>query len=320
MDTTQIVSLETRHFEEMQQALNTWDHEYRQISPGEFHGSLLLTQTASVGIFRNRWERGIHYRGTPPPETLAFAVTLAQTAGAHWNGQSVTVDDVILASRGLETEYFSAPLWDSVVFAVPEARFAQQLADLSQQDPECIIGRSAAFRFAPQLAAQVRRVCIAYLQATTHSLTDPNARAALPEMAKFAVELMARALVRSQPVGHSSPTLNRSRGLLRKAEEYVAQLTDQPLRISGVCKELGVPERTLREAFQKLTDMSPLEYLKRQRLNAVYRALLKADPNEQLVKQVACDHGFNHPGQFGQDYKQLFAEMPSQTLQRRPVR
>jgi hypothetical protein len=88
MDTTQIVSLETRHFEEMQQALNTWDHEYRQISPGEFHGGLLLTQTGSLGIFHNRWERGIHYRGIPPQGTLAFAVTLAQTAEARWGGRA----------------------------------------------------------------------------------------------------------------------------------------------------------------------------------------------------------------------------------------
>ena len=58
-----VYKLESRDFKEMQHALSTWDHRYRQISPGAFHGGLLHTQIGSLGIFRNRWERAVHYRG-----------------------------------------------------------------------------------------------------------------------------------------------------------------------------------------------------------------------------------------------------------------
>jgi AraC family ethanolamine operon transcriptional activator len=102
--------------------------------------------------------------------------------------------------------------------------------------------------------------------------------------------------------------------LIRKAEDYVAHLTDRPLRIGQLCREIGVSERTLRNAFYKVTDTSPLAYLKAQQLNRVYRVLRDADPDEVLIKQVAFAKGFSHLGQFCKDYKHLFGELPSETL------
>jgi hypothetical protein len=55
--------MESRDFMEMQQVWEAWDHRYDQISPGAFRGSIHYTQTGSLGISRNRWERAIHYRG-----------------------------------------------------------------------------------------------------------------------------------------------------------------------------------------------------------------------------------------------------------------
>jgi len=88
------------------------------------------------------------------------------------------------------------------------------------------------------------------------------------------------------------------------------------MQIHELCHELEVSERTLRYAFQHVIGASPLTFLKGQRLNRVYRALRRADPAVRLVKQVAQDNGFSHLGQFSQDYKQLFGEAPSTTLQR----
>ena len=59
MDTC-VYRLESRDFTEMEHALSAWDHRYRQISSGAFRGSLLHTQTGSLRIFCNRWERAIH--------------------------------------------------------------------------------------------------------------------------------------------------------------------------------------------------------------------------------------------------------------------
>ena len=311
-----VYRLESRDFMEMEHALSAWDHRYRQISPGAFQGSLLHTQVGSLGIFRNRWESAIHYRGVAPEGTIALGFTLAQSGEGRWMGQRMGPDDMIVAGCGAEGEYLSAPLWDSVVFAIPEAVLAQQIADITHDDPRNFIVHGIA-RLTPQVSAQVRQAAMAYLDAAARSLVRPDAPSPLPEMAKSIIELMAHALVSVQPPRAPKQSLNRQRQLIRTAEDYCAHNKDQPLRISRLCREIDVSERTLRDAFHNLTGMSPLAYLKTEQLNRVYRTLHNADPAEVLIKQIAYRNGLRHVGQFCGDYKHLFGELPSETLQRR---
>jgi AraC family ethanolamine operon transcriptional activator len=314
---TSIRALESRDFMEMERELGAWDHQYRQVSSGAFRGRLLLTQTDSLGIFRNRWERAIHYQGVAPKGTVGLAITLSQPGEARWMGQPVTADDVIVQPCGVEAEYISASLWDSVVFTIPEIDFLQQTADITHADPVEILRRPSVVHLTTQVAAQTREACAAYLGIAEQSLANPDAPSPLAEMAKSAAELITRAVASSLPPRDRKPSWSRHRQLIDKAVDYCEYREDEAIRISELCRELGVSERTLRFAFQSLTGMPPLAFLKRQRLNRIYRILRNSDPAEMLVKQVAYPHGFSHLGQFSRDYRQLFGEAPSETLRRR---
>jgi AraC family ethanolamine operon transcriptional activator len=311
--TTTVFQLESRDFMEMEQALSAWDHRYRQISPGEFRGGLLHTQVESLGIFRNRWERAIHYRGSAPKGTVGIGLTLAQSGAPRWLGHPTGYDDLIVQRSGTEAEYFSGPLWDSVVFAIPETDLAQSIANITADDPQVILRQLVVANLSPRQAAQLRQVATAYLKVAAPSLRRQDAASPLPDMATSVVKLMARALVFSQ-----SPTKKRShsrqRKLTRQAEVYAAQRVTQPLRIGDICRDIGVSERSLRDAFTNRTNMSPLAYFKTQRLNRVHRALCKADMANTLIKHVAYSHGFTHLGRFCADYKRLFGESPTDTL------
>ncbi|TWT42429.1 hypothetical protein KOR42_47210 [Thalassoglobus neptunius] len=81
-----VFQLESQDFAEMEQALSSWDHQYRQMSSGTFRGMLQHTQSGACGIFRNRWERAIHYEGTAPAGTIGLAISLAQNGDARWDG------------------------------------------------------------------------------------------------------------------------------------------------------------------------------------------------------------------------------------------
>lgn len=57
-----------------------------------------------------------------------------------------------------------------------------------------------------------------------------------------------------------------------------------------------------------------MAFLKTCRLNAVRRALKAADSRTETVAAVAVCWGFTHPGEFAADYRRLFGELPSETL------
>jgi AraC family ethanolamine operon transcriptional activator len=312
---TTIVELESHDFAELEEALGAWDHQYCQISQGAFYGRFLHTQTGSLGVYRNRWERAIHYRGAPKG-TIMIAISLVQTGEARWMGQRAAVDDMIVQPSGVESDYLSAPLWDSVVFTIPEAELARQIVNITHEDPDDLLRTHGVVHLTPQLAAHVRQAALNYIDAALRSVATPDAPSPLPQMASVMVEMVARALVNSKSPRHPRQSVSRRFQLIRKAEDYCAQTTDQPLRIGQLCHELRVSERTFRDAFHNLAGISPLAYLKTQRLNRAYRELRAADPTKARVKQVCYANGFLHPGQFSRDYMRLFGESPSETLLR----
>jgi AraC family ethanolamine operon transcriptional activator len=309
--------LESNDFEEMREALSDWDHEYHQVGPGAFSGSIFHVQTGSISIFRNRWEREIHYRGTPPKGTIGVAITINQNGEARWAGQRVTKNDIFLQRAGMEAEYLSAPFWDSIVLAIPKVTLVGHISDLTKEDSDDILNTHSVIPLEMDQVSIIRDAGLACLGMAAHLVTGIEEPFPLMDMADSVVELIAHHLIASQKPKCAHLTHKRQTHLIRKAEAYCMDIAGKPLRIGKLCRELGVSERTLRHVFHKRMNMTPLEYLKSRKLNHVYKVLRKADPAEVLIKQVAYSNGFYHLGQFSRDYKMLFGEIPSQTLRYR---
>ena len=92
---------------------------------------------------------------------------------------------------------------------------------------------------------------------------------------------------------------------------------DRPLTTTDLCHQLCVSRRSLFYAFQDTFGVSPMAYYKAKRLSCVRMELKTLGPTETTVREVALRWGFNHAGQFAQDYFRHYAERPSDTLLRR---
>ena len=68
--------------------------------------------------------------------------------------------------------------------------------------------------------------------------------------------------------------------------------------------------------FQEVFGMSPMRWLKVERLSAARRELKAADPVRVHVRTIARKYGFVQFAHFATDYRKHFGERPSQTLGR----
>jgi AraC family ethanolamine operon transcriptional activator len=107
----------------------------------------------------------------------------------------------------------------------------------------------------------------------------------------------------------------RSR-LVKQANDYMQAHIDQALTLTGLCQALGTSSRALCYGFQEMFGMSPMAYLKILRLQGAHRTLRASDPDTKTVAEIASQFGFWHLGYFAHDYKQMFGELPSETLKR----
>lgn len=108
----------------------------------------------------------------------------------------------------------------------------------------------------------------------------------------------------------------RSR-LVKAANDYMQSHIDEPVTLTDLCQSLGTSSRALCYGFQEIFGISPMSYLKILRLQGAYRALKSADSENNTVAEIAAQFGFWSLGYFAHDYKQMFGELPSETIKRR---
>jgi len=104
--------------------------------------------------------------------------------------------------------------------------------------------------------------------------------------------------------------------MVDRAREYALGHLDEPLSILDLCSHIGASRRKLQYCSRKPWASTPWPHLRALRLNAVRRELRERQ-EAYGVQEVAARWGFWHLSRFASDYRTLFGESPSQTLQRR---
>ncbi|GAA0936199.1 helix-turn-helix transcriptional regulator [Pseudonocardia zijingensis] len=104
------------------------------------------------------------------------------------------------------------------------------------------------------------------------------------------------------------------RGRLGPVIDYIEQHADEPLSPQELARVGCMSVRTLHATFQAELGESPMGYLRRVRLDHVRAELLRCDPTQTRIVDVALRWGFIHQSRFAQQYRERFGELPRETL------
>jgi AraC-like DNA-binding protein len=143
-------------------------------------------------------------------------------------------------------------------------------------------------------------------------LAQPEAARALEHAF---VHAMINCLSASKPVEMTVGTL-RHTAIIARFEELLAANYGQPLHLAEMCAAIGASERTLRASCMEHLGTGPVHYLWLRRMHLVHSALIHTAPGSATVTRIATDNGFWEMGRFAVEYRVLFGEAPSVTLQR----
>jgi len=127
-------------------------------------------------------------------------------------------------------------------------------------------------------------------------------------------------LLQEQPHNYSAEMKSRdpdpANWQFLRAEEYVKSRLDHALNVADLARAAGVSERTLSSAFKRKRGCTPVQFIRRLRLEAVHHELQLEYQND-TVTEIATRWGFSHLGHFTENYRKQFAETPSQTLNKK---
>lgn len=102
---------------------------------------------------------------------------------------------------------------------------------------------------------------------------------------------------------------------VRRAEEYIDAHAAEPIAITDVAAMVGVSMSALENAFRRVRGYTPLDHLRRRRLDLARVRLLAPEPG-MTVAQAAQAAGYCHVSYFIAAYRRRFGETPGATLKR----
>lgn len=104
---------------------------------------------------------------------------------------------------------------------------------------------------------------------------------------------------------------------VRRAVAFIEEHAAEDIGLAEVAAAARVTPRGLQAAFRRHRNQTPLEFLRRVRLEAAHRELAAGDPTRgDTVAGIAARWGFAHPGRFSVYYKQAYGGSPGDTLRR----
>lgn len=302
--------------------LSHWQQDYAQASAGEFSGWVDDVELGGMHLFVEHTGRRLLQRGALRSGQLALGVPLALGSGpisfcgaTDWQ-ETGLADGRMCSFSGREGFEFATP--EGLVMAgieVPLALLRAHSADATEHAAlEALAQRAALHAVPPSVLHTLRewlQGALQLMRSQPECLADERAREALCR----ALLSNLLALLPSGEPGWHRVAPQPQWALVRRAQAHVRADPETPHTVADVCVALGVSRRTLQAAFQKVLGLSPVAWLRTQRLAGAHRSLRQA----RSVAEAATQWGFWHLGLFSRDYKRQFGRLPSQDL-RAPMR
>lgn len=103
---------------------------------------------------------------------------------------------------------------------------------------------------------------------------------------------------------------------LSRVRNYIKQYAHNEIRAEDLERLAGVSKSKLYTEFKKYYGISPLSFLRRYRLQQIYKILNTPTNPNISISNLAFDWGFKHLGRFSKEYCDEFGENPSETRNR----
>lgn len=292
------------HFREH---LRGWDTPAMQIERGQLAIQLHSRDLGGVIFSDIRVNRRVIDHSRPDAGWLKCVINLSP---AVFCGIEVDAGHLAVMVPGREYQSILVSNWYSIEIVVSWSVLAKEGLWLA---PHILSGpENAAIPLPAELIGLFRRLTEATFGENGNRHVDGvRLRCAL-----------LRALDRAFRIGaHGRHPPNQRRriegyALTQRMIRYIESRFGQRVTVAEIAGELDVTPRALHYAARSTLGISPFDLILAFRLNQVRNELWDARRSDQSITTAALAQDFEHLGRFSQQYRTLFGELPSETVQR----
>lgn len=286
--------------------LTNWNQQYDQVGSGRFYGRIDELHLKGIQLFIEHTSRAVRQQCMVWPESIWFGIP-STNEDVRINGQKADQTDVLCRPGSEHFELVTPDRFDMLSLVVHREELEKQ-SQAQGVDIKVLDASSYPRLKLPPVTMQNIQYLLKRIVRTETARIDSQIHHDLLIMAVLellSVEKTNRTV---------APSYAHRKEVVEKIRDYLESVDDLPVTMATLCEVGCVSRRTLQYSFETILGISPMQFLRISRLNRVRRMLSAG--GAKSVSDIAAFNGFYHHSQFSADYKQLFGECPSETLNR----
>jgi AraC-like DNA-binding protein len=288
------------------------ESSFVQVGRGEHIVDVQIATVGNIGL--TRLGIGVEAIGVNVLNTdyIGFALPVSWSGELLINGEHANKSDIYMSG---DLDSFHLHSKTRVVLGVtfPRKPFIEAVAALSGAEPGNVLLKARELRLSEVAGAEVRT----RLTAILNEACDETRKRSQREISNDVLGLLTDAYLHALPGSFSqTETVSRPERVVRLAEERFMMSDGKPVSLADLCAASGVGKSALYKAFHRVCGLPPLAYFQKRRLMQARSLLVHATNERGQVKHAALSAGFTELGRFAVEYRQLFGEPPSATLNR----
>lgn len=280
--------------------------EYCQLKSDQADSAMQVFATEAVRASRFQVGSHIHHHILSEGGALTFGLLDGPQCGTLIEGREFHPGDLLLAKGDLGIDAVISSGFIGRVISIDESHLAM-LAEQHELDLPQEAGTERCLR--PDQRIRLERLL---RDVSESQFLGPS----FCELAGVLDTSVPLALLAAWSGSDARPACHHStrQRACNRAVEYIRNSGGEVRTVQQVCQAAAASYSTLERAFREAFGISPKQYLVQYRMSAVRQELLDL-PSGLSITEVAHHWGFAHMGKFAADYKSLFGELPSHTVQ-----
>jgi AraC family ethanolamine operon transcriptional activator len=232
----------------------------------------------------------------------------------------VNEDSILTFGDRDELDLYTPRGLDILGITVEDRTLRAYAERIEHRDVDALLGTAHVLTPSRQRVCELRR----FLLSVLNSLAANPAALHFDETQRLLEQSILAATLAvfgdTEEVTGPRPLCPARHQVVERAKAYMQAHIDEPITVVDLCTHLGVSRRTLQYSFHEVLGQNPVRFLRALRLNGVRRDLKAAKAPGGSIQDIAATWGFWHLGHFVTDYKQMFGELPSETMRGRAHR
>jgi AraC-like DNA-binding protein len=283
-----------------------FDVNYMRLTPGPLDSEAIEIQVDGCLVYRERFGFQVLASGTSSPR--GFTIMAVREGLARFFDQKVSTKQIVLYPPGCSIDAVGYPGFSDVHYLLPADRIAAAAANFGVD----LIEAPRAFVMDPGID---RLDHLSTVLAQIDAIVENRDLTIWPRVERELVTTFLGLFdAASHDQGWSLPPLSAASKYATETRKYICSKSIADLDVASLARELGITRQHLNRCFRQYYGVSVHEFVHLCRLHQA-RELLQGGGPEMNVTEAAYSSGFNHLGRFSSEYKRLFGESPSQTLQ-----